>query len=162
MIFRLLHKILRGIARLRRKIASIYWAHNFKSCGRPYPRIDYTVEIGHPDRVCCGKNVSIQHGCYIAAKGGVTIGDDVHMSRYVRLLSQSLYMEPDGRVSEHHVKKPIVLGNNVWLGTGVIVLPGVTIGDNTIVGAGAVVTKNLEGGKVYAGIPAHPVAKKEG
>ncbi|MDF0533016.1 acyltransferase [Shewanella sp. A32] len=53
--------------------------------------------------------------------------------------------------------KPIVIGNNVYIGSGVIILPGVTIGDNVIIGAGSVVTKSLEAENVYAGVPARKI-----
>ncbi|WP_429140932.1 acyltransferase [Aeromonas veronii] len=53
--------------------------------------------------------------------------------------------------------KPIIIGNNVYIGTGVTILPGVSIGDNVIVGAASVVTKDLEPNSVYAGIPAKKI-----
>ena len=53
--------------------------------------------------------------------------------------------------------KPIVVGDNVWLSSGAILCPGVTIGDDTVVGAGAVVTRDLPAGVVALGVPARPV-----
>jgi acetyltransferase-like isoleucine patch superfamily enzyme len=53
----------------------------------------------------------------------------------------------------------VKIGNNVWLGCHVTVLPGVTIGDNSIIGAGAVVTKNIPAGQTWAGVPARPINK---
>jgi len=62
---------------------------------------------------------------------------------------------------EWDVIKPIVIGNNVYLGKGTIILPGVTIGDNVVVGAGSIVTKNLSSNHVYAGIPARKIKSIE-
>jgi maltose O-acetyltransferase len=56
--------------------------------------------------------------------------------------------------------KPITIGRNVWLGAHVIVLPGVTIGDNAVVGAGSVVTTSVSGGEIWAGVPARRIRSR--
>ena len=62
---------------------------------------------------------------------------------------------------EWDIIKPINIGNNVYIGTGCIILPGVNIGDNVIIGAGSVVTRNIPSGTVYAGIPARFIESLE-
>ena len=66
-------------------------------------------------------------------------------------------MEPGPRRDKWEAAEPIVIGNNVWLGGGVIVCPGVTIGENTVVGAGAVVVRDLPANVVAVGNPARIV-----
>jgi maltose O-acetyltransferase len=63
-------------------------------------------------------------------------------------------VDPDSRLAKHNYVDDIIIGNNVWLGGGVIILAGVIIGDNAVVGAGSVVTKNVDEQSFYAGNPA--------
>lgn len=89
--------------------------------------------------------------------GKITIGDDVQIGPNVQLLTATHPIEPGPRRDKWEGSKPITIANNVWLGGGVIVCPGVTIGENTIVGAGAVVTKDLPANVVAVGNPARVV-----
>ena len=87
----------------------------------------------------------------------VTIGDDVQMGPNVQLLTPTHPVEPGLRRDRWEAAEPIVIGNNVWLGGGVIVCPGVTIGENTVVGAGAVVVKDLPANVIAVGNPARVI-----
>jgi maltose O-acetyltransferase len=91
----------------------------------------------------------------------VTIGDDVQIGPNVQLLTAWHPVEPGPRRDKWEAASPIVIGDNVWLGGGVIVLPGVTIGENTVVGAGAVVTRDLPPNVVAVGNPARVIRKVE-
>lgn len=84
----------------------------------------------------------------------VTIGDDVQLGPNVQLLTATHPLEPGPRREKWEAAEPIVIGDNVWLGGGVIVCPGVTIGADTVVGAGSVVTRDLPSGVVAVGSPA--------
>ena len=84
----------------------------------------------------------------------ITIGDDVQIGPNVQLLTPTHPIEPEPRRAKWEAGKPIAVGDNVWLGGGVIVLPGVTIGENTVVGAGSVVSRDLPAGVVAVGNPA--------
>lgn len=66
-------------------------------------------------------------------------------------------MEPQPRRDKLEAARPIIIGDNVWLGGGVIVCPGVTIGENSVIGAGAVVVKDIPADVVAVGNPARPV-----
>lgn len=87
----------------------------------------------------------------------ITIGDDVQIGPNVQLLTPTHPVEPEPRRQKWEAARPITLGDNVWLGGGVIVCPGVTIGANTVVGAGAVVTRDLPADVVAVGNPARVV-----
>ncbi|WP_437501315.1 sugar O-acetyltransferase [Sorangium sp. So ce1099] len=87
----------------------------------------------------------------------ITIGDDVLMGPNVQLLTATHPVEPEPRRQRWEAGKPIKIGNNVWLGGRVIVLPGVTIGDNTVVGAGAVVSRDLPANVLAVGNPARVI-----
>jgi maltose O-acetyltransferase len=84
----------------------------------------------------------------------VRIGDDVQIGPNVQLLTAYHPVAAGPRRDKWETAAPIVIGDNVWLGGGVIVLPGVTIGADTVVGAGAVVTRDLPPGVVAVGNPA--------
>jgi maltose O-acetyltransferase len=91
----------------------------------------------------------------------VTIGDDVQMGPNVQLLTALHPVAAEPRRAKWEAAKPIGIGHNVWLGGGVIVLPGVTIGDDTVVGAGAVVNRDLPSGVVAVGNPARVIREVE-
>jgi maltose O-acetyltransferase len=87
----------------------------------------------------------------------VTIGDDVQIGPNVQLLTATHPVEPGPRRDKWEAAEPIVIGDNVWLGGGVIVCPGVTIGPDTVVGAGSVVVRDLPAAVVAVGSPARVV-----
>lgn len=118
---------------------------------RPPFRCDY----GHQTRV--GARTFANFGLVVLDVATVTIGDDVQVGPNVQLLTATHPLEPGPRRDKWESAEPIVLGDNVWLGGGVIVCPGVSIGDNTVVGAGSVVTRDLPADSVAVGSPAHVV-----
>jgi maltose O-acetyltransferase len=87
----------------------------------------------------------------------IDIGDDVQIGPGVQLLTPTHPLEPEPRRAKWEAAAPIIIGDNVWLGGGVIVCPGVTIGANTVVGAGSVVTRDLPANVLAVGTPARVV-----
>jgi maltose O-acetyltransferase len=84
----------------------------------------------------------------------IRIGNDVQIGPYVQLLTATHPLEPEPRRAKWESAEAIAIEDNVWLGGGVIVCPGVTIGADTVVAAGAVVTRDLPAGVLAAGVPA--------
>lgn len=84
----------------------------------------------------------------------ITIGDDVQIGPSVQILTATHPLEPEARRQKWEAAEPITIGDNVWLGGGVIVCPGVSIGADTVVGAGSVVTRDLPPGVLAVGSPA--------
>ena len=105
------------------------------------------------DRVKIGNNVFINSNSLLMARGGITIEDDVMIAANVQLLSNN-HDEYDRQVL---TCKPIHIKKGAWIGAGASILPGVTIGENAIVGAGAIVTKDVGDCEVAVGIPARVV-----
>ena len=99
-----------------------------------------------------GKNVFINHACSFLDLGGITIADNVLIGPRVNLVSENHPIDPDNRDSL--ITKPISIHQNAWLGAGVTILPGVTVGENAIVAAGAVVSKDVPANTIFGGIPA--------
>jgi maltose O-acetyltransferase len=115
---------------------------------RPPFRCDYGY------RTFVGARTFANFGLVSLDVATVTIGDDVQIGPNVQLLTPTHPVEPGPRRDKWESARPIVIGDNVWLGGGVIVCPGVTIGPNTVVGAGAVVTRDLPADVVAVGNPA--------
>jgi acetyltransferase-like isoleucine patch superfamily enzyme len=99
-----------------------------------------------------GKNVFINHACSFLDMGGITIGDNVLIGPKVNLVSENHPIDPSLRKSL--IGKPIVIKNNAWIGASATILPGITIGENSIVAAGAIVTKDVPDNTIVAGNPA--------
>lgn len=87
----------------------------------------------------------------------ITIGEDCQLGPNVQLLTPTHPVEPRPRRDKLEAARPITVGDNVWLGGGVTVCPGVSIGENSVVGAGSVVTKDIPAGVVAVGNPARVV-----
>ena len=99
-----------------------------------------------------GKNVFINHACSFLDLGGITIENDVLIGPRVNLVTENHPSDPAERRSL--ITKPIVIKRNAWLGANVTILPGVTVGENAIVAAGAVVAKDVPANTVVGGVPA--------
>jgi maltose O-acetyltransferase len=104
-----------------------------------------------------GEGTFINSGAVILDVGRVTIGADVQIGPHVQLLTPTHPLEPELRRSGAEAAEPITIGDNAWLGGGVIVCPGVTIGRDTVIGAGAVVTGDLPPGVLAVGNPARMI-----
>lgn len=100
--------------------------------------------------VTIGKDVIIMGNSLMMARGGINIGDGTIIGANVQLLSNGHDLQQRNLL----LCKPINIGKNVWIGAGVTIMPGVTIGTNTVVKAGAVVTRDLPDNVVVAGVPA--------
>ena len=104
-----------------------------------------------------GPRTFVNSGAVILDVGRVTVGADVQIGPNVQILTPTHPLDPELRRSGAEAAEPIAIGDNVWLGGGVIVCPGVTIGRDTVVGAGAVVTRDLPPGVLAVGNPARVV-----
>ena len=118
---------------------------------RPPFRCDYGYQTSF------GARSFANFGLVVLDVARVVIGDDVQIGPNVQLLTATHPLEPGPRRDKWEAAEPITIGDNVWLGGGVIVCPGVTIGADTVVGAGSVVTRDLRAGVVAVGSPARVV-----
>lgn len=113
----------------------------------------FYTDFGRNIRI--GKNVFINHCCEFMDRGGITIGDNVLIAPKVNLITIGHPLNPSDRRATYTA--PITIGNGVWIGAGASVMPGVTIGENSVVATGAVVTKDVPPNTVVAGVPAKVV-----
>jgi maltose O-acetyltransferase len=108
-----------------------------------------------------GARTFVNFGLFALDVAEIRIGDDVQIGPSVQLLTPTHPLEPEPRRAKWEAAKPIAIGDNAWLGGGVVVCPGVTIGQDTVVGAGAVVTGDLPPGVLAVGNPARVVRPVE-
>ena len=118
----------------------------------------FYTDFGKNIRV--GKNVFINHACTFMDRGGITLGDDVFIGPKVCLITENHGLEPTMRRTL--TSKPIHIERGAWIGAGAIVLPGVTVGENAVVGAGSVVTHDVPANTVVAGNPAKVIKQIRG
>ena len=104
-----------------------------------------------------GEDVFINASCHFQDHGGVRIGDGCQIGHNVVFATLNHGLSPEDRKNTYPA--PIVLGKNVWVGSNSTILQGVTIGDNAVVAAGAVVTKDVPANVVVGGVPAKIIKK---
>ncbi|WP_228469334.1 sugar O-acetyltransferase [Paenibacillus sp. JNUCC31] len=110
----------------------------------------FYTDYGQNIRV--GKHVFINQGCTFMDRGGITIEDHVLIAPKVNLVTINHPVAPSQRRST--VSTPIVIKKGAWIGIAATIMPGVTVGENSIISAGAVVTKDVPANTIVAGIPA--------
>ncbi len=130
----------------------------FKSVGKNvWIEPDFRCEFGK--NISIGNDVYINFGCVILDCGQVRIGDNTLIGPNVGLFSGNHTTDAEERAAGGLIPKPITIGARVWLCGNVTVVPGVTIGDDTIIGAGSVVTKDIPSGVIAAGNPCKVLRK---
>ena len=122
-------------------------------------------ETGYKSSLIIGNNVYIGDGSYLTVLNKTIIGDGTCLGDNV-FISDNSHGNPNDRVSDADIpvlkrklfsKGPIIIGKNVWIGRNSCILGNVTIGDNAIIGAGSIVTHDVEKNSVYAGVPAKKI-----
>ena len=126
-----------------------------KSCGDKVV-IFPGVWFYHLDKLIIGTNVTMHQNCYFDAYGGITIGSNVAIAHGCSFLSSDHKIDDiDCPMKDADaVSAPVTIGDDVWIGCGVRVLKGATLGDGCVVGAGAVVTRPIPSLAIAGGIPA--------
>ncbi len=120
-------------------------------------RVFTPLNINYGPGVTFGRDCFLNFGCTLLAIGGITIGDGAFIGPHCVLATE---YHPEDPAKRHQLlTKPIVIGAGAWLGADVKVLAGVTIGENAIVAAGSVVTKDVPANTVVAGTPAKVIRK---
>ena len=123
------------------------------------------AEIRPPFHCDYGFNISIGSGAFLNFKCvildvlAVSIGDKTQIGPGVQILTADHPRSPAERATGAEFGRPVRIGRNVWIGGGALILPGVTVGDDAIVGAGAVVTRDVEPGATVAGNPARKISR---
>lgn len=129
-------------------------------------KVDDTFRLFPPFYTDFGKNITIGNdvfinsGCHFQDQGGITIGDGSLIGHNVVLATINHDLNPENGRKNHYA--PIHIGAHVWIGSNATILPGVSVGDWAVVGAGAVVTKDVPPFTVVGGVPARILKTLEG
>jgi len=144
---------------LRRRIRNLYCKLALKSMGKGCSISD-RVALFCPENISLGDKVILNDGVILQSceDTAVEICDNVVLSYDAMILTGGI--DPTGRV-HGHLSFPVVIKDRVWIGARAIVLPGVTIGEDAVVAAGSVVTKDVPPNTLVAGVPAQFVKKLE-
>lgn len=170
-------------ARLWRLIASALdpraWAHavklvNYYNYSHVQPLRKVTLGPGagispnaafsNPERITAGRGFKLGARCHLWAgpsTGRIIIGDDVLFGPDIMVTAAGYRFNDGHPVTKQAMDEAdVVIGNDVWIATGAVILPGVTIGDGAIIAAGAVVNRDIPPMAIAAGIPAKPVSQR--
>ena len=133
-----------------------YWKLFFQKLGRN-TKIYGEIKVYGANNLTIGDNCSLNMYVFLdAGFSSITIGNNVTISPKVTLLTGGLLYKTKMR---HHFGKEIIIEDNVWIASGAIILSGVKIGKNSVIGAGAVVTKDVPPNSVAVGVPARVIKK---
>lgn len=121
------------------------------------PMVNPPFYCDYGNHIKVGKNFFCNYNCCILDVAQVTIGDNVLFAPNVAVYTAGHPIHPDSRNSAYEYGIEVSIGNNVWVGGNVVICPGVHIGDNCVIGAGAVVTKDIPAWSVAAGNPARVI-----
>lgn len=136
-----------------REIMSELFGYKVPSTFRVFP--PFYTDFGKNIKV--GENVFFNACCNFQDQGGITIGDGCLIGHNVVFATLNHVLDPSKR--QICVPAPIILGKNVWIGSNSTILPGVTIGDNAVVAAGAVVSKDVPADTIVGGVPARVIKR---
>jgi maltose O-acetyltransferase len=115
--------------------------------------------VDYGENITIGARTFINFNLTALDVAAITIGEDCQIGPNVQLLTPLHPIDPEPRRDKLEAAKPIVIGDNVWLGGGVIVCPGVSIGENSVIGAGSVVAKDIPANVVAVGNPARVIRR---
>lgn len=118
-------------------------------------RVNTPLTVVRAHCVKIGSRVVVMNGCLMMAAGGITIDDDALIAANVQLISNNHDLDNRRIIT----CKPVHICRRAWVGAGSTILPGVTVGENSVVGAGSVVTHDVEPNTIVAGNPARVIKR---
>ncbi|WP_182355511.1 sugar O-acetyltransferase [Komagataeibacter europaeus] len=118
-------------------------------------RAPFHCDYGY--NIFLGSNVFLNFNCIVLDVVPVRIGDGTQIGPGVQILAADHPRDPALRQKMLESGRPVTIGRNVWIGGGAIILPGITVGDDAIIGAGSIVTRDVPSGVTVAGNPARPL-----
>jgi len=134
--------------------------HDAKRVGEGCFYLDLIVWL-NGDRIELGDRVGFNYGCYVNGYGGLRIGDQTIVGPYAMIHTANHEIAPKKPiVDQAWTERPVEIGADCWIGMGVCILPGARLGDGCVVGAGSVVTGELEPNCVAVGNPARAIRRR--
>ncbi|MDZ5711315.1 acyltransferase [Jeotgalibacillus haloalkalitolerans] len=142
------------------RLLTVYKTKLVNKTGHQPLWIGSNTTLNYPDNIFVGNNSYVNGGWLLANKNSkIVIGKNclISFNVHIRTYSHNIKETSKPIIQQGDFEKDIIIGNNVWIGHGAQIMPGVRIGDNCVVGAGAVVTKSFEDNLIIAGVPARAI-----
>lgn len=117
-------------------------------------KIEQGFHCDYGDRISFGDRVYLNINCTLLDGGKICFGDDVLVGPNVQILTVNHPTDAEQRLTRKSLIEDIVIGNNVWIGAGAILLPGIKVDNNSVIAAGSIVTQDVEANVIVAGNPA--------
>lgn len=161
MIGQIIRKVANKIILAQGILRGYIWRPFLKKCGKNFQPLQ-GVRLLSPGLIDIGDNVFVNHNTDIYGQGGVSIGNNVIIGQNVNIMSVNhAYADWRRPIRDQGITTAkIVIEDDVWIGGNSTILPGVKIGRGAIVGANAVVTKDIEEYSIVGGVPARPIKKR--
>ncbi|MFA7164596.1 MAG: DapH/DapD/GlmU-related protein [Desulfoplanes sp.] len=139
------------IQKIKHAIGLFLWRSLWRILTNPTPGFHVLCRADHPENID-GRPACSSFGCFFQAVGKIKIGSNCWFAQNSCVITSNHDFD---NIAVNAPPKQVAIGNDCWIGANAIILPGVTLGDHTIVGAGAIVTKSFpEGNCIIAGNPA--------
>ena len=119
------------------------------------------IYVDYGFNIHLGDDVFLNYGCVLLDVCPIYIGDQTQIGPQVQILTADHPRDPETRATGKEFGRPITIGRNVWIGGGAILLPGLRVGDDAVIGAGAVVTRDVAPGQTVVGNPARPLVRDD-
>jgi len=144
-------QLILGVSRIRGYLYKPF----FKHMGRVV-YVSAQFRVRSPGAISLGNNVFLNYGVFLDGAGGITIGNNVMIAQHVQFFTRTHSVENVSipMWSQPYKFKPITVGDDVWIGTNVVLLPGVVVGKGSVIGANSVVTKSIPPYAIVGGVPA--------
>jgi acetyltransferase-like isoleucine patch superfamily enzyme len=158
LLFKVIQKAIRTTAKLNNLVTDDLQEINAVFSELIGKKVDNSFFIIPPfysdfgENISIGKNVFVNHACTFMDRGGITLEDNVLIGPKVNLITTNHPVNPSERRAT--ISQPIVIKKGAWIGIAATILPGVTVGENSIVAAGAVVSKDVPDNSIVGGVPA--------
>lgn len=132
-------------------VVGCYWKTQIKHKGKDL-RIHGDIKILQPDKLVIGDYCRIGKGTFLFCKGGLTIGNNVQFSRNITIYTANHDFKSDVLpYNNEYLTSPVTINDNTWIGMNVSILPGVTVGENAILGMNSVITKDVPDNAIVVG-----------
>jgi maltose O-acetyltransferase len=120
------------------------------------------ARLFHTYGIRAGRNLHVNSGAYLYGRGGLTIGNHVLVGQNAVVLSSTHHWSDPTRpiVFQGHRAEPVTIGDDVWIGANAVILPGVHVASGTVIGAGAVVSRDTDPYSIVAGVPARKIGER--
>jgi len=150
-VARIVRLLIRRYSLAYHQLEYSYLAGKLAGCGK-HVFLQPNVSFRYPQNIRLGSHIAIGENTILRGQGGITIEDFALIADNVTIVTSTHEIDTLHMVDSS--RQSVTIKANVWIGAGAIILPGVTIGENTVIAAGAVVTKDVPENSVAAGIPA--------